>query len=443
MLQPGTIICAKYEILGEIGRGGMSVVYLAKDIVSGNKLAIKDVERNGGVNGQTVVQSLATEGRMLKQLNNEHLPHIYDVIEDAKSIMLVMDYIEGRSLDKILKENGPIPEAQIYQWSLQICSVLDYLHNQNPPIIYRDMKPANVMLQPNGNIMLIDFGTARTQKVGMAMTADTILIGTEGFAAPEQYGGMGESTPRTDVFCLGATIYNMLTGRNPSDKPRGIPDPSRWDPIYANSPLAGIIMKCVRPDPAERYQSAMELYNDLMLAQAGQPTSASGGFGDRKSAFQKQELKRSGGTSGLSGGLSGLLSKGRGKSDNLKQNGSGRLDRSGKLNEQQQQQYQQQYQQAGGSWQQTQGQALNVYQQANNWGGQQSMNQTNAVPPPGTDNLWRRIMIIAGIAAVVLLLIGLVLVVARLETVSYVLLIFAFAALILTGISAWLSFKNR
>ena len=121
MLQAGTLICAKYEVVREIGRGGMSVVYLARDYVSGKFFAIKDVERNGEENNRVVVQSLAGEGRLLKNLSNPYLPRIYDIIEDKDSIMVVMEYIEGTSLDRVIKKNGAQPEADVYRWGMQIC----------------------------------------------------------------------------------------------------------------------------------------------------------------------------------------------------------------------------------------------------------------------------------------------------------------------------------
>ncbi len=316
MLQAGTLICAKYEVVREIGRGGMSVVYLARDYVSGKFFAIKDVERNGEENNRVVVQSLAGEGRLLKNLSNPYLPRIYDIIEDKDSIMVVMEYIEGTSLDRVIKKNGAQPEADVYRWGMQICEVFDYLHSQIPPIIYRDMKPANLMLLADGSIKIIDFGTARTQKVGMVMHSDTVCIGTEGFAAPEQFGGISQSDARTDIFCLGATLYNLVTGHSPCDRPKGIRPLEEFVPELSQSPLNDIIAKCTRNDPDERYQTAMELHEALRLASLGQlkRSKKRGTERLRKLGWQKQTVKDANGNGGT-GALSGLL----GKSEKLRQ----------------------------------------------------------------------------------------------------------------------------
>lgn len=307
MLHTGDVLNNRYEILNVIGRGGMSTVYQARDLDTGRLLAVKDVKRSSEEQNQVVEQSLAAEGRLLMQLSNPHLPAIYDIIEDQDTFVLVMDYIQGESLDKIIARSGAQSVELTLDWGMQICDVFDYLHNQPTPIIYRDMKPANVMLQPDGKLMMIDFGTARTQKVGIEMRADTICIGTAGFAAPEQFGGIGQSTARTDIFCLGATLYNMVTGHSPCERPMGILPLEQWNPALANSPIAEIIYKCTRQDPDERYQTALELREDLRLAsigafKKGRSGPLSGGL--RRPEWQKQDVQ---GKGMIVGGLSGLL----------------------------------------------------------------------------------------------------------------------------------------
>lgn len=307
MVRTGTVLQGRYEVLKEIGRGGMSTVYQARDLTDGKLLAVKDVARSGREQNQLVEQSLTVEGRMLKNLSNPHLPKIYEILEDQDNFVLIMDYIQGESLDKVIARQGAQRVERVLDWGMQICEVFHYLHSQPVPVIYRDMKPANVMLQPNGQLVLIDFGTARTQKVGVAMKADTVCIGTEGFAAPEQFGGIGQSTARTDIFCLGATLYNMVTGHSPCDKPKGILPLEYWDPKLADTPIAQIIAKCTRNDPDERYQSAMELYEDLRLASIGayKPAGKKGKTG----GFRRAEERGSTGmlSDAISSGLSGFL----------------------------------------------------------------------------------------------------------------------------------------
>lgn len=314
MMNAGEVLEGRYEIIKIVGKGGMSTVYQAKDLTSGKILAIKDAIRTGKGENQAVEQKLVDEGNMLKQLANRHLPKIYDILERPDSFMLVMDFIQGESLDRVVQREGAQPVERVLDWGMQICEVFDYLHNQATPIIYRDMKPANLMLQPNGQLMMIDFGTARNQKVGVAMAADTLCLGTAGFAAPEQFGGIGQSTPRTDIFCLGATLYNLVTGHSPCDRPQGILPLENWNPALKDSPISYIIYKCTRNDPDARYQTARELYDDLYKA-------LNGTFGDPSTwgksgkltggisrDWQKQNVKISG---GISGGLSGLLQFGK------------------------------------------------------------------------------------------------------------------------------------
>ena len=310
MLHAGEVLQNRYEILKIIGKGGMSTVYQARDLTTGNLLAVKDVERSGKNQNQIVEQSLAAEGRMLKNLSNPHLPKIYDIIENQNNFMLVMDFIQGESLDKVIARTGAQNVDQVLDWGIQICDVFYYLHNQPIPIIYRDMKPANVMVQPDGKLMMIDFGTARTQKVGVEMQADTVCIGTAGFAAPEQFGGIGQSTARTDIFCLGATLYNLVTGHSPCEKPIGILPLEQWNPALANSPIAEIIYKCTRNDPNDRYQTAWELREDLRMAKEGMFRKGKSGNlgGMRRAEWQKQDVQ---GKGIIAEGLSGLLNRTR------------------------------------------------------------------------------------------------------------------------------------
>lgn len=324
MMNPGQLLHERYQIVRVIGKGGMSTVYLAKDLTEGRLLAIKDIVRNGKEDHAAIEATLVTEGRLLKRLSNRHLPRIYDIIEQEDRFQLVMDYIEGESLDKVLLKQGPLPMDTVLNWGMQICEVLDYLHNQPTPIIYRDMKPANLILQPDGQLMMIDFGTARTQKVGVMMSADTTCLGTAGFAAPEQFGGIGQSTPRTDIFCLGATLYNLITGHSPCDAPKGILPLERWNPALKDTPLSYIIYKCTRNDPAARYQTARELYEALKKARLGTfgPPSTWGDSGkltgNLSRVWQRQKVTPAAANEAPSGMLAGLVSLGKGQESDKK-----------------------------------------------------------------------------------------------------------------------------
>ncbi len=256
----GSVVDGKYKIIEKIGQGGMSVVYLAINERANKTWAVKEVRRDGVQDYEVVRQGLLVETDLLKKLHHEGLPGIADVIEEENTLLIVMDYIEGSALDRILREQGPQPQEKVVEWGRQLCEVLGYLHAQNPPIIYRDMKPSNIMLKPDGRVVLIDFGTAREFKG--SHREDTIPMGTRGYAAPEQYGGEGETTPRTDIYSLGATLYHLVTGQNPGEAPYEIVPLRSLNP-QLSSGLEKIIEKCTRPNPEERYATCAELAFDL------------------------------------------------------------------------------------------------------------------------------------------------------------------------------------
>lgn len=256
MLEIGSLIDGKYKILSEIGHGGMSVVYMAINEKANKTWAIKEVRKDGEFDFEAVKQGLIVETDMLKRLRHPNLPSIIDVIENDEVFLIVMDYIEGNSLSKAIEEYGAQPQEYVIEWAKQLCDVLGYLHTREPAIIYRDMKPSNIMLKPDGNLTLIDFGTAREFKV--KNLADTTCLGTIGYAAPEQFGGMGQTDARTDIYCLGATLYHLVTGCNPSEPPYEI-KPIRTINPSLSSGLERIIQKCTQRNPDDRYQSAAEL----------------------------------------------------------------------------------------------------------------------------------------------------------------------------------------
>ena len=256
MLEIGSLIDGKYKILNKVGQGGMSVVYLAMNEKANKQWAIKEVRKDGVKDFEIVKQGLVAETDLLKKLSHPSLPSIIDVIEGPDTFLIVMDYIQGNPLSKALEEYGAQPQEYVIEWAKQLCDVLEYLHTRTPPIIYRDMKPATIMLKPDGNICLIDFGTAREFKE--KNLADTTCLGTVGYAAPEQFGGMGQTDARTDIYCLGATLYHLVTGRNPCDPPYEILPIRQVNPALSSG-LERIIQKCTQRNPDDRYQSCAEL----------------------------------------------------------------------------------------------------------------------------------------------------------------------------------------
>lgn len=248
MLEIGTLVAEKYKILKELGQGGTSIVYLALNEKANKMWAIKEIVKTDYKDFQMDKKEI----ELLKKLKHTHLPSIVDVIENNDTLLIVMDYIEGRSLEDILEEQGAQPEELVREWARQLCDVLQYLHTQDPPVIYRDMKPGNVMLRTDGKLVLIDFGAAREYKP--QNLRDTICLGTRGYAAPEQYRDDGQSDPRTDIYCLGVMLFQLLTGRSPYE----------LQPITRISPelsagLEEIIQKCTQVKKEDRFQSAGEL----------------------------------------------------------------------------------------------------------------------------------------------------------------------------------------
>lgn len=261
MLEIGSLVDGKYRILSEIGHGGMSVVYMAINEKANKTWAVKEVRKDGKMDFNIVRQGLMAEIETLKKLKHPNLPSIVDVIEDEDSFIIVMDYIEGRSLDKIVEENGAQPEAYVVEWAKQLCDVFGYLHSRTPAIIYRDLKPANIMLKPDGNIMVIDFGTAKNYEIDLG---ETTGIGTIGYAAPEQYigSGLGRTDARTDIYCLGITMYHLLTNVDPCKNLISDKSIRAVNPALSHG-LDAIIQKCTEYQPDDRYQTCAELMYDL------------------------------------------------------------------------------------------------------------------------------------------------------------------------------------
>lgn len=257
-LKPNDILLGKYKILTQIGKGGMSCVWLAMDIGLNKQWAVKEIDKNTleyklSVNEDQTI----TEIELMKGMDHPALPRIVEIIDLKDSLCVIMDYIEGESLLKILDLYGPQPQEMVAGWMMDICSVLNYLHHQNPPIIYRDMKPSNIMLRPDGSVKVIDFGIAREYKEGKE---DTVCLGTKGYASPEHF--LGKTDVRSDIYTVGVTMYQLLSGKNPAEPPYEIL-PLRQIDTSLSTGLEKIILKATSPDPADRYQSASQMFDAI------------------------------------------------------------------------------------------------------------------------------------------------------------------------------------
>ncbi len=196
---------------------------------------------------------------LLVQLNHSNLPQVSDFFEEGGKAYLVMEFIEGKTLDQVLEDaHGPLDEVLVMGWVLQLCSVLQYLHSRPQPIVFRDMKPSNVMVTGDNQLKLIDFGIARIFKT--SAIKDTTLLGSQGYAPLEQYG-RGQSDPRSDIYALGATLYHLLTGNVPADAPSRRINPQDFHtPRQLNQRISQateqIVLMAMEQDPNERFQSA-------------------------------------------------------------------------------------------------------------------------------------------------------------------------------------------
>ena len=258
-IQPGSIVANKYQIIRQIGKGGMSRVFLAVDLHLNKQWAIKEIKKTANTkNNEIIENSLVAEANLMKDLDYPALPRIVDIIDDGQTLCVVMDYVEGESLDKILKQYGKQSEEDVINWAIQLCGTLDYLHSHN--IIYRDMKPANIMVNSEGNVKVIDFGIAREYKEGG--TSDTVIMGTPGYAPPEQYDRNQQTDARSDIFALGMTMHHLVTGIDPRSPDYRYQPVRKIDPTLSEG-IEASIDKCVKSHPEDRYQNCVEMIYDL------------------------------------------------------------------------------------------------------------------------------------------------------------------------------------
>lgn len=253
MLNPGQILDDKYEVLKVLGRGGMSTVYLCNNNRLGNLWAVKEVDSQW----KNKIDFLA-EPNILKNLSHIGVIRIIDIFHEDGNLYIVEDYIEGKTLKEHVEANGPLTSELVSDIGLQLCSILGYLHSFNPPIIYRDLKPANIMIKPNNKVVLIDFGIARTYKENQE--GDTMILGSMGYIAPEQLVN-AQSNAQTDIYSLGATMFFMLTGKSISFTSE-LMDEANYPEHVAKS-LVDVIKKASAMEPERRYADVSAMQIDL------------------------------------------------------------------------------------------------------------------------------------------------------------------------------------
>jgi serine/threonine-protein kinase len=272
-LPPRTTLHGRYVIVKQMGQGGMGAVYQVTDLrLPGKVWALKEMSAaalTSAAERALAVDAFQQEARLLATLDHPNLPQVVDYFEEGGKHYLVMDFVEGELLEEIVARSGPLPEATVVGLAAQLCDVLEYLHSQSPPVIFRDLKPGNVMVTPEGVVKLIDFGIARFFKTGQA--SDTQAIGTPGFSPPEQHG-RSQTDARSDVYSLGVTLHQLLTGYDPGQSPFQLPRVRTLNPAVSVR-MEEVITQATEIEPARRFRSAREMKQALQT-QAAPPGAA-------------------------------------------------------------------------------------------------------------------------------------------------------------------------
>ncbi|HEY7417831.1 MAG TPA: protein kinase [Ktedonobacteraceae bacterium] len=259
----GPLLHNRYQILKQIGSGGFGAVYQAYDTGMHNRMvALKEIHSRGltSEEQQEATASFHREVELLASLHHPGLPTIFEEFEEKQNHYLVMDFIEGETLEAyVARRGGKLPLSEVLEIALQLCDILEYLHTQQPPVIFRDLKPANVMRTAQGHLYLIDFGIARHFKPGQIK--DTTAFGSPGYAAPEQYG-RAQTTPRADIYSLGALLHFLLTGIDPSLTPFHFA-PLPHTNQASTRPLNALIQRMTALNEPQRPTSVHEVETEL------------------------------------------------------------------------------------------------------------------------------------------------------------------------------------
>ncbi|MFW5709398.1 MAG: PQQ-binding-like beta-propeller repeat protein [Chloroflexota bacterium] len=270
-LKANTILMNRYRILGVLGGGGQGYVYSARDLnfpEAKRIVAIKEMRYPAGDPSQRSVAlgTFQREANILATLNHPAIPKIFDFFDLNNRAYLVMEYINGSDLELLLSKTKELPMDKIIEWAIDLCDVLHYLHSHQPEtIIFRDVKPANIMVDNLGKVRLIDFGIAKKFVSGVKNT----MIGTEGYSAPEQY--KGDVNPRSDIYSLGATLHHIITRKDPRLEPPFSFNERLLREFNPKAPhgLQAVIDRALQMDPSDRYQNCEEMKQDLLRVRFG------------------------------------------------------------------------------------------------------------------------------------------------------------------------------
>ncbi len=247
-------ILGKYRIISPLGAGGEGNVYLAEDTGLSRFVAVKRIREGRLENGEKILR----EAAFLRDLRHPMLPAVYDLFYE-EGWYLVMEYIEGISLHNYIEKQGAVGEGKGRLWAEALLDILTYLHTRKPPVIYRDLKPDNIMVCLDGGLRLVDLGAACPKSY--SGSREPVMALTPGYAAPEQYEGIGGrlyADERSDIYAFGRVLYYMLTGADPGKPPYAALPVRAYDPLVGKE-LEQVILKCTKKVPSERYQVAEEI----------------------------------------------------------------------------------------------------------------------------------------------------------------------------------------
>lgn len=298
-LEPGEVLASRYEILEKAAEGGMSVIYRAVDRNLAGHWAVKQmrplVARPQDL--AEIREQFRAEADLLGRLLHRGIPRIIDYFTHEDTDYLVEEFVEGRTLEEVLAEHGRLGEYEVVRIALELLEILAYLHGHG--IIYRDLKPGNVMIDKTGTVKLIDFGIARLYTPGKS--ADTVIVGTPGYASPEHYG-KGQTDERSDLYSLGATMHHLLTDRDPAESPFSFPPPRQVIPGISSG-VSDVVMRALALDPDRRFPSAEAMRGALLTSRLQPPRQKE--FRYPSSLPLPQSVVEGGNVGTIAGGLFG------------------------------------------------------------------------------------------------------------------------------------------
>ena len=247
------VVGGRYVVCDVLGKGGFSVVYRVKDMQTGIEYAMKNYFSSNPGNQKNLLEGLERELNVLKNTSHPNLPKIYDLIKENDNFFLIMEIVKGENLKSIVDRKGPLKKKEIKHVMKQVCSALYYLHSLEPPIVYRDLKPSNIVMDENGNVKLVDFGIAKRYSKEIELSEKA--FGSKGFAAPEQFGdkkgfSIYNTDTRTDIYGIGTTLYYLKTGKVFVEGMMG---------VSIGYKLKRLIKKCTKHNPNDRFQSVIEV----------------------------------------------------------------------------------------------------------------------------------------------------------------------------------------